>query len=550
MHPVDLAIIVVYLLLMAFVGWWVSKRASRSVESYFLAGRSLPWWVIGVAHGSSGVDITGTMWFVMMLYIYGVKATWLLWVWPLFNVIFRMMYLGTWVRRSNVLTGAEWMRTRFGNSRGAELAYVSVVIYALVSLIGFLSYAFRGVAAFTGPLFPWRFPDEVYGTAVLVVTGVYCVVGGMYSVVMNDLIQFVLKVIAAVAIAVIAIVLIQPEQIMAAVPAGWDKLFFGWKLDLDWSGLMPALNQRIYAPYDPAGSGGDGYSLFMLFTGMLLLKGVLVSMAGPTPNYAIQHILSTRSPREAALENMVMAVVSLAPRFLLIAAIAVLGIVFYSPDLAKMGVQGQLREDPAGGASRLRARGIQGNPHCGPDRVVYEHVCLYSELRRGLRRQRRLQALHQSPCPAEAIRGGRLDHFGGRDPVGHRVRVSDQECPRRDRLDCVGAGASLCRAERAQVALVAFQRLRFPGRHGRRDRGCDPEDFHPYARRAGISADPGDQLRCLRGRLPADEARGRRGADEFLPPRATVGMLGSDLREVSPPRTRASRRTRTLGAIC
>ena len=161
--------------------------------------------------------------------------------------------------------------------------------------------------------------------------GVYCVVGGMYSVVMNDLIQFVLKVIAAVAVAVIAISLIRPEQITAAVPPGWDHLFFGWKLDLDWSQLMPQLNERIYGPT------GDGYSLFMFFTGMLFFKGVLVSMAGPTPNYAIQHILSTRSPREAALENMVMAMVSLAPRFLLIAGIAVLGIVFYSHDLAAMG---------------------------------------------------------------------------------------------------------------------------------------------------------------------------------------------------------------------
>jgi Na+/proline symporter len=339
MHPLDLTIIAVYLLLMTLVGWWVSKKASRSAESYFLAGRSLPWWIIGVAHGSSGIDITGTMWFVMMLYIYGVKATWLLWVWPLFNVVFRMMYLGTWVRRSNAMTGAEWMRTRFGSSRGAELAYISVVVYALVSLIGFLSYAFRGVSEFTGPFFPWHYPDEVYGTAVLVVTGLYCVVGGMYSVVMNDLIQFGLILVAGIAVAVIAMVLVAPEQITAAVPVGWDRLFFGWKLDLDWSGLMPALNERIYAPYDPAGSGGDGYSLFMLFTGMLLLKGVLVSMAGPTPNYAIQHILSTRSPREAALENLAMAIVSLSPRFLLIAGITVLGIVFYSPELAAMGAK-------------------------------------------------------------------------------------------------------------------------------------------------------------------------------------------------------------------
>jgi Na+/proline symporter len=321
---------------MAAVGWWVAKKASRNAEAYFLAGKSFPWWLIGVAHGSSGVDITGTMWFVMMFYIYGMKATWLLWVWPLFSVIFRMMYLGTWVRRSNVLTGAEWMRTRFGESPGAKLAYLSVVVYAVVHVIGFLGYAFRGIGEFTRPFFPWNMPDEAYSTAMLLITGIYCVAGGMYSVVMNDLIQFVLKVIAAVGIAIIALVLIRPEQIMSAVPAGWDQLFFGTRLNLDWSHLMPELNKRIYGPIS---QGGDGYSLFMFFTGMLFLKGVLVSMAGPTPNYAIQHILSTRSPREAALENMVMALVSLAPRFLLIAGITVLGIVFFSPDLAAMGAK-------------------------------------------------------------------------------------------------------------------------------------------------------------------------------------------------------------------
>jgi Na+/proline symporter len=104
---------------------------------------------------------------------------------------------------------------------------------------------------------------------------------------------------------------------------------------LDWACLLTPLNQKLYEP-PPA---GDGYSLFMFFTGMLFLKGVLVSLAGPTPNYAIQHVLSTRSPREAALENMMMALVSLAPRFLLIAGITVLGLVFFTPELSQMGAK-------------------------------------------------------------------------------------------------------------------------------------------------------------------------------------------------------------------
>ncbi len=51
MHPIDLTIIGCYLLLMAAVGWWSAKKASKNAESYFLAGKSLPWWLIGVAHG-------------------------------------------------------------------------------------------------------------------------------------------------------------------------------------------------------------------------------------------------------------------------------------------------------------------------------------------------------------------------------------------------------------------------------------------------------------------------------------------------------------------
>jgi Na+/proline symporter len=269
------------------------------------------------------------MWFVTMLFVYGVKGVWLLWVWPLFNVVFRMIYLGPWVRRSQVLTGAEWMRTRFGQGRGAELAYLSVVLYALVSVVGFLSYAFQGIGKFAAPFFPWDLPHEAYGTVILLVTGLYCVVGGMYSVVMNDLIQFGLILATAVVVAAIAIVQTTPEQILTRVPAGWDDLFFGWQLRLDWSALIPAIQDKLY---QPVSQGGDGYALFGFFILMLFVKGVLVSLAGPTPNYAIQHVLSTRSPREAALENLMMALVSLGPRFLLIAGITVIGLVFFRPE--------------------------------------------------------------------------------------------------------------------------------------------------------------------------------------------------------------------------
>lgn len=59
-----------------------------------------------------------------------------------------MIYLSVWLRRSNVLTGAEWIQTRFGKGRGATLSHTIVVIFALLSALGFLSYGFIGIGKF------------------------------------------------------------------------------------------------------------------------------------------------------------------------------------------------------------------------------------------------------------------------------------------------------------------------------------------------------------------------------------------------------------------
>ena len=66
---------------------------------------------------------------------------------------------------------------------------------------------------------------------------------------------------------------------MAAVPAGWDQLFFGWKLDLDWSHADAAAERQASTTRSARAATATRCSLF--FTGMLFLKGVLVSMAGP-----------------------------------------------------------------------------------------------------------------------------------------------------------------------------------------------------------------------------------------------------------------------------
>lgn len=320
-HAVDIAVLVVYFVAMIGIGIAVMRRASRGLDSYFLAGNSLPWYVLGVSNASAMFDITGTMWLVYNIFVYGMKGIWLPWLWPTFNQVFLAVYLSVWIRRSNVLTGAEWISTRFGNGRGAELSRGIVVLFALVSVVGFIAYDFQGMGKFTASFLPWDLSANTYGIIIMAITAVYVLMGGMLSVVLTDLAQFVIMAVCSLIIAVIAIQRVGVEQLAAAVPAGWANPFFGWNLNLDWSQLIPAVSKNI---------AGDGYSLFGLFFMAMLFKGVLISIAGPAPNYDMQRILAAKSPREAALMSAVVSA-ALLPRWWMIGGITVLALVFMGP---------------------------------------------------------------------------------------------------------------------------------------------------------------------------------------------------------------------------
>jgi solute:Na+ symporter, SSS family len=320
-NVIDVTIILVYFLAMIGIGVAVMKRASKSMDSYFLAGNALPWWVLGVSNASAMWDITGTMWLVYNLFVYGMKGTWLPWLWPTFNQVILMVYLAGWVRRSGVLTGAEWITTRFGAGRGGELSRVIIVVFALVSVVGFIAYDFQGMGKFSKTFLPWDLSANTYAVIVMGITAIYVLLGGMISVVITDIAQFVIMALCAVIVAWIAMARVSASEIAALVPAGWDNLFFGWKLDMDWSNLIPALQQNITA---------DGYGFFACFFIAMLFKGMLVSLAGPAPNYDMQRILAAKTPREASLMSGIVSA-CLLPRWILIAAITLLGLKFLGP---------------------------------------------------------------------------------------------------------------------------------------------------------------------------------------------------------------------------
>ncbi|MBN2102960.1 Na+:solute symporter [bacterium] len=328
---IDILIIGIYLLSTVIIGLILRKRAQKSKSSYLLGGNELPWYLLGLSNASGMFDISGTMWLVTLMFVYGLKSIWIPWLWPIFNQIFLMVYLSAWLRRSNVTTGAEWISTRFGEKRDAQLSHNIVVVFALISCLGFLAYGFVGLGKFIEIFIPWEIVSQyvpfhvapeyvphLYGLVFTAFAVFYTIIGGMISIVWADLVQYLIMTVSSLVIGIIAMHALASNHLM--VPNGWETPFFGWNLNLDWTGVINEVNTKIAT---------DGYSLFSLFIGMLIFKGVLVSAAGPAPNYDMQKILATKNPKEAAKMSGFVSVILNPIRYFMIAGFGVLALLFY-----------------------------------------------------------------------------------------------------------------------------------------------------------------------------------------------------------------------------
>ena len=461
LHLLDILIIVTYLLSTVLIGLWYRKKASLDKDSYMLGGRTIPWYKLGLSDASDMFDISGTMWMVSLCFVYGMKSIWIPWLWPVFNQVFLMMYLSRWLRRSNASTGAEWLATRFGKAGpGVTASHQVVIAFALLSCLGFLAYGFVGLGKFIEIFVPWelvrgyvpftvapQYVPHVYGIVFTLFAMFYSIIGGMHSIVLGDVIKYVIMTVACVSIAVIAFTRLQGHEL--AVPAGWFNPFFGWRLGLDWNRLIPAVNSKI---------AEDGYSLFGLFFMMMAFKGVFASLAGPAPNYDMQKILSTRSPEEASKMSGFVSIILLPIRYSLIIGLTVLGLLYYNQmdltdatgridferilpatinDFLPVGLMGLVLTGLLGAFMGT----FSGTVNAAQAYIVNDIYLKYINPR----------APHQPHHLAE-LRGR---HSGGGG--GRAAGLSGQRREQRAAVHRLGALRRLHCLQRAQVALVAVQ---------------------------------------------------------------------------------------------
>ncbi|MDO8587496.1 MAG: hypothetical protein Q7T82_10705 [Armatimonadota bacterium] len=301
----DIVIIIAYLVFIVSLGLFMKRRAAKNLSSYFLGGRTLPWWALAMSGSSSYFDITGTMWIVGLFVVIGIKGMWLQWMWGFILPAFYMAFMGKWIRRSGVMTGSEWMETRFGSGKAGEVARGSYTLYAVLTITAFLAFGAVGMGKFGSVYLP--FSEHVCAALIIGITGIYVIVGGFHGVVLVEVFQTIVLSAGAIFIAYLGFTHVSPAALAGAnvVP--------------EWGSLIPKWNQSYFVD-------GGLVAPFGAFIIIWVMKGLLLSLSGPEQLYDFQRFLAAKNPKDASKLGALWGAIHTV-RWPMAMALAVMGIV-------------------------------------------------------------------------------------------------------------------------------------------------------------------------------------------------------------------------------
>lgn len=302
----DYLIIACYFVVLISIGLILRQRASKNIESYFIGGRKLPWWALGMSGMASWLDISGTLLIVSFIYLLGPRGMFIEFRGGVGLVlVIMMLWVGKWHRRSGCVTGSDWMIFRFGDGIGGRFAELSKVAAALIGLIGELGYLIFGAGLF----FSMFLPLSPFHSALLLiaVATIYTVLSGFYGVVVSNIFQSFIIIIAIVYVTSLAIGLVPDAESLrlTAMEVTGNK---------DWTSTLP--NWRTHMP-----AGYESFQYLMGFMFFYLLRNIFIGMGmGDDPRF-----FGARNERACGTLSLTW-IITLMFRWPMVMSFAVLGI--------------------------------------------------------------------------------------------------------------------------------------------------------------------------------------------------------------------------------
>ena len=316
----DQLIILTYFVVTLGIGIYFSKRAAKGISDYFLGGRQIPWWAIGMSGTASNFDMTGTMVVISFFFAIGLQGFWVAMRGGMalpYGIL--MVYMGKWLRRSQVMTTAEWMQLRFGDGRAGKLARLLSAASNIIVTLSLLVYFIEGAAKFLAIYIP--FSPDICALIMIAIAVIYTAMSGFYGVIYTDIVQEILILAVSIYVGYQAFTLPDHAEVIASVTyPGWNSFLPRWQAaPMTWLD-----NPMIY----------QAFGLCIIFW---VARGLFEGTGGFSGGYTPQRFYASRSDREAGLLTAEW-ILLLLFRWVLVMGAVILGLKLSTtnPDIARL----------------------------------------------------------------------------------------------------------------------------------------------------------------------------------------------------------------------
>ena len=275
----DWIVVAVYGAVVLAIGFGMARRAGGSMENYFVAGRSLPWWLAGTSIAATWFASDAPLATAALVRQQGIFGNWLWWYEAAGVLMLTFFYARLW-RRAGVLTDAELIEIRYGGAPARVLRAFSAVYQGLIKNGVVMGWVMLAMVKFSSVLLGW---DPALTLTVCVGLALaYTVASGLWGVVVTDLLQFTAGMLGAITLAGIVLTRFGGPAAMADAIA--------------------AVPQAPAGALDLVPTAANASSLEMV--SFLCLIGILWLRSGQGDGYVAQRLFATRDERQAVKASL------------------------------------------------------------------------------------------------------------------------------------------------------------------------------------------------------------------------------------------------------
>ncbi len=217
LETLDLIAFATYFVVLCGIGLWAGRKEKTQSDEYFLAGRSLPWYVVGSSFIASNISTEHFIGMIGAAYIYGICVAMAEWGNVLsFSVL--IWFFIPFLLASRVFTTPEFMERRFHPALRQFFAVVTVIS----NVVAFLAAVLYGGGLALQALFGWSLWFSIISLAV--VAGSWAIYGGLKSVAWTDFFTVIIMVIGGLMVTILGLYMLSGED---------HSLVEGWRVMIE-----------------------------------------------------------------------------------------------------------------------------------------------------------------------------------------------------------------------------------------------------------------------------------------------------------------------------